>query len=499
MIRKTILRNTSLGMVSQGTGIVLAVLITPFTIHHLGLSTYGLWILVSSVVGYLGLTDFGLRPAIGRFIALHLAKNEQEEINVIAATSLISLTVSMLVIWSITLFAPFVFLHLFNLDGAQEQTAKILLWIIGLSIGLGLPLSVFDALLIGAGRYDITYAIDIAIAVVKAGVTIILLSLGYGVVSLVVSNLIFIAVAGCTQLIFAYRIFPNLRLAISQWKFNKLQELYKLGRWSFINTIWYRLAFTTDNVVIGYALNTEAVAVYSIAGRLISYALTGADSFSTVLMPHATALHAQENVTRQIKLLYESTKGSLLYAMFVGVIFWVYGHQVIVFWVGPKFGTADGILKILLLPMLSFIGAKTASVLLFTKGEKPYRWLSLIFSIDALSNVILSLILVRFYGMRGVAYGTLFTMTVTMVVILPVYTCHVFSIKWIEYLRNTYGIAIGIGAAFFMGIWLLNHIFPVTHLLSVGLVLLVSAGVYFSLVYKYCFHQAATPKTISAS
>src|SRR5262245_35767517 len=61
---------------------------SPFIVRRLGNTYYGLWVLVGSLVGYLGLLDFGVRAAVTRYIArLHTEHADDE------ASSLISTAV----------------------------------------------------------------------------------------------------------------------------------------------------------------------------------------------------------------------------------------------------------------------------------------------------------------------------------------------------------------------------------------------------------------------
>lgn len=61
-------------------GLVLALGISPFIIHHLGLATFGFWALVASLTGYAGLLDFGAGNALTKFIAELDALGDQDGI-----------------------------------------------------------------------------------------------------------------------------------------------------------------------------------------------------------------------------------------------------------------------------------------------------------------------------------------------------------------------------------------------------------------------------------
>lgn len=50
--------------------VLVAFFLTPFIVGRLGLLTYGVWSLLNSLVGYMGLIDLGIRGSVGRFLIL---------------------------------------------------------------------------------------------------------------------------------------------------------------------------------------------------------------------------------------------------------------------------------------------------------------------------------------------------------------------------------------------------------------------------------------------
>jgi O-antigen/teichoic acid export membrane protein len=77
----------------------IGLLITPYMIGKLGLSEYGLYTLIGSVVGTISVLDFGLSNTIVRFVAKYKAKNDRKsEENFLATTMLIYATISALIV-----------------------------------------------------------------------------------------------------------------------------------------------------------------------------------------------------------------------------------------------------------------------------------------------------------------------------------------------------------------------------------------------------------------
>ncbi|MGD0907564.1 MAG: hypothetical protein ABSA96_08275, partial [Candidatus Acidiferrales bacterium] len=48
---------------------LIAFFLSPFIVHHLGTSRYGVWVLIVSFTGYLGLLDLGVRGTINYYVA----------------------------------------------------------------------------------------------------------------------------------------------------------------------------------------------------------------------------------------------------------------------------------------------------------------------------------------------------------------------------------------------------------------------------------------------
>ncbi len=59
----------ALSYISLGIGNVISILYTPIMLRLLGQSEYGLYNLSNSIIGYLGVLDFGIGNAVIRYTA----------------------------------------------------------------------------------------------------------------------------------------------------------------------------------------------------------------------------------------------------------------------------------------------------------------------------------------------------------------------------------------------------------------------------------------------
>src|SRR5262245_20014133 len=69
------------------TGLAVSLLVMPILLNHVGIEEYGLWVLVSGVIGYIGLIQVvGMRGS-SRFMASHAVRNELDVVRNVAAFS----------------------------------------------------------------------------------------------------------------------------------------------------------------------------------------------------------------------------------------------------------------------------------------------------------------------------------------------------------------------------------------------------------------------------
>src|SRR5271154_5811802 len=120
-LKQRIFRNSSLEMASKVVGIAAGIFLSPFLIKRLTTETYGLWVLIGSVVGYFGFTDFGVRSATARLIAYYRGHEDTSMVNRTINTSLALLAASGLVVTLLTAALAPGFAHVFHIDPTGQN------------------------------------------------------------------------------------------------------------------------------------------------------------------------------------------------------------------------------------------------------------------------------------------------------------------------------------------------------------------------------------------
>src|SRR5512145_131848 len=107
----TVVRHVFLSSLSNYVGKIINLgvwfVLTPFILSQLGDATYGLWVLVGSVVGYGFLLDFGITGAVTKYVAEYRTRGEGGLARSLIATALwTNAGVGFVVIAASVLLAP---------------------------------------------------------------------------------------------------------------------------------------------------------------------------------------------------------------------------------------------------------------------------------------------------------------------------------------------------------------------------------------------------------
>jgi O-antigen/teichoic acid export membrane protein len=120
---------------------ILAFVVTPFLIKHLGRDTFGVWMLCLSVVGYYGLLELGVGSGVVRYVSYYNGLGDRKNVNEVMSTAMVLYLFVGLIIFLVSLFAARPIANFFKSD---EQLVW-LIRILGFASVIACPTNVLDA------------------------------------------------------------------------------------------------------------------------------------------------------------------------------------------------------------------------------------------------------------------------------------------------------------------------------------------------------------------
>jgi len=404
--------------VVTGTELLIGVFMLPFNVAHLGQAAYGLWVLVASVTVYFSMFDLGYGVALVRFAARYRAKGDTKGLNEIISTMFVVFSAVGLVAFTIALLISLNLERFFPLTPDQAKTGRIVLLFISSYVALQFPASVFGGIVNGFQRTYLNGAVAFVTALVVAGVNVIVLLSGYGLAELVAATTAVRILSIFAYALNAYRVFPDLRIRPRYFKRERLREVTGFSVFILIIDIANKLNYSTDAIVVGAFLGTSAVAIWAVAQRVIEIVQRISDQLNAVLFPVVVDNATVQRVDRLQEILVQGQRLSLAMVVPMATVLGLTARPLVMVWVGPQFSASVNIIYILSVVVALRVGNATSAVIL--KGSDLHKFLAVSNLSMAVGNLVLSVILVHFYGLIGVAIGTLIPMIViSMFVVFP--------------------------------------------------------------------------------
>jgi O-antigen/teichoic acid export membrane protein len=315
---------------------LLAFLMLPFIIHRVGDATYGLWAIVLSLSGYMGILNLGLRPAINKYVAEYNARNEQHKIVELVKAGIFIYSFSAVLIIILSLTVAWNLERLFTLPVESIEDAKLIVVFVGIQMSLGLIAVVYGGVISGLQRYDINNGIEIFVMISRTALILISLSYYQNIYALAVPHLA-MTITGYLLTYYFARKLISLDSTTGLFRLPDKETLKVLVRFSSItftiNIVGSLLAYL-DNILVASIVSVTFVTYYVIGNRLVTYTKKMLDAFVTVLSPAASVYYATDESYRLQSLFIYSIKMCKLISFPCLIFFLISGRSFIHYWIG---------------------------------------------------------------------------------------------------------------------------------------------------------------------
>jgi O-antigen/teichoic acid export membrane protein len=401
----TVARNVSTRYIAIAIEAAVGLVVLPFNVAHLGAAAYGLWMLTASVTAYFSVLDLGYSGAMVKFVAQYRAQRDGRALNEILSTLFFLFTAFGAAIYLAAILVAFNLGSIFSLTPDQVHTGRIVLLIISVNVALSSAFSVYGGVINGFQRYDLNNMVGALSSVVAAAANVGALLLGYGLVGLVAATTTVRVLTYAIYRANAYRVFPHLRIRASLFRVSRLREVTTFSVFMLLIDWANKLNYSVDAIVIGFALSTTAVAVWTVAERLAEVTQRLTNQLSDVLFPLIVNDDTEARNARLQQIFVQATRLSLGTVVPLGGALMLMAAPLVRAWVGPEFSGSVILVQLLSLVVIMRVGNATGATLL--KGAGRHRLLAFTNITAAISNLALSLLLVRWLGLVGVAIGTM--------------------------------------------------------------------------------------------
>jgi O-antigen/teichoic acid export membrane protein len=399
-----IVRNTLSNSVGRVVTMATSFVMTPFILHSVGEAAFGTWVLANVLVSYGALLDLGMGSAIVKHVADARAREDIDDAHTLLATATRAYAGLAVVAVTAGLVLSTVGSRLIGV-GTGASTGRAVLVLVSVTFAINLAATPVTATLRGLQRYDVTNALTVVSALTTAALTVVVLRSGGGLVGMVAVTVPVALVSQAVAVVVLRRVDRTFAVRWSPTSRSAARKLTRFGLTLTVSQVAVLLQKRTSEIVIGALVSVSAVAPYALARRLSDLPHMISDQFIKVLLPVASELHATGSPEAMRRLYLASTRVTLALMFPLGLCTAFLSADLLELWVGAQYRDQAVLVVILVIASVAFTSQWPAGSVFQGMGRfGPFAVASLL---SGVANVALSLLLVRPFGLVGVAVGTL--------------------------------------------------------------------------------------------
>ena len=439
-MKKTNQRKT--GAILSYVGITINTLIqllyTPLLIRMLGQSEYGLYSLISSIIGYLTVMDLGFGNAIVVFTAKYRAQGKDlEEQKLHGMFNIIFKVIGFIAL----ILGIILFFNIENIFGKtmtnyEIEKMKIMMLILSFNLLLTFFFAIYNSIITAYERFTFHKILSILHSILKPLIMIPLLFLGFKSITLcIVITFINLLVVISNYIYCRKKIGIKIKYMGFDKKIMKIVLGYSI--WIFIGTIVDKINWSVDNFVLGAVSGTIAVSVYSIAATLNNLFINISTAISGVLLPKMARLVAKN--TSKEELTNELIKVGriqyyIIFLLCSGLI--LFGKNFIISWAGKEYEQSYYVALLLIIPVcVPLIQNLGLSIM---QAMNKFKFKSISTFIMAIINVIISIYFAKKWGAVGAALGTAISLVICNIILINIYYYKVIKLNVILFWKNIF-------------------------------------------------------------
>ncbi len=410
------------GVASNIINIILLLISYPVYLQFLGYEKLGVWMVLSTVLTFMQMSNLGMGPAITKLVAEEYGGKNVQGIMSYAKTGLLTVSATGIIALTVLILLKKPIIGIFKLGPENAALALSLLPFVGILTVYAFLVQILTATLTGLGRIDQVNYRDSACRAVSLGVAVVLLISGQGIASLLIASAASSVVMHISSIILIRKII-NLQILKLSWDQKAFRKLVSFGIAVLGSSIFGMLLSPFNKIMLSRYAGVAVIPVYEIAFNASFQVRNLIETAFRALVPEISRISA--NITVQAKeRIGQIYRRSMRLIFLLGtptyVTLVIVSPLLLKFWLGDRFeGSLPGVLRIMLLGTFLSLLNVPAYYIIMGLGKMSYCFLSHV--IQGILNVVLvgiAIFSIKTLSAASVAFFSTVAMSMTTIYII---------------------------------------------------------------------------------
>ena len=404
MAQSKIAKGAIISYVSIFLNIVISLVYTPWMIHQIGVSDYGLYSLVGTFLGYFML-DFGLSGTITRFVAKYRAEgNEQKVANMLGLTAKVYLALDS-IIFAVVFVLYFFLTDIFGggLTPEELEKLKVLYCIAGTFSVLSFLFKPVSGAMMAYEYFVENKSLDMLVRVGTVVFIVIMLFLGGNVY-----HLVFITgFVGFSAALLRYTILirkSRLKINWSYFEKAELIGLFSFSVWVLVIQLSQMFRLSLIPTILGIFNNTTEISIFSVGRNLEGMIFTISAALNGLFLPLVSRMVHSGDRKGIMDLMIRVGRIQLYVILLIFSGFCVFGRPFIHLWVGDAFYASYYVFLLLVFVNILSLTVHIGVDVVFVENKIKHTAKRVL--VSSLIGLVLSVLVAPKYGAVGCAAAT---------------------------------------------------------------------------------------------
>lgn len=458
----------------------------PIVIHYIGLSLYGVWVIIFGLVTMLAIFDLGLGGTFVTQLSMALAREDIHQVRQILTLSvLFYLTLGALFSPLLYFVVPLLPSWLHIAPHFWHRVEPLVPWLY-LFVFLSQAFSAFTSLAAADQRFALIATLGVLGQLTNSGLLILLLVFHVGLPSFIIA-------------LYASWLLPTIVYGIlsigilQQWPFTLpwpfprplIAQLASFSGWLQINRIANQITNEIDRVLIGIYVSPAAAGVFQIAYRITRVAKSLPGSLSGAILPVISHWEATDNHDHIRHSFRDATRYLVVLTFFVGVFFWSSERVIFHFWLEHHY--QGEFIAMALLTITVAVNSLTAIGTTILRGMGTPRLESYYAMVNATLKIAISLSLAASLKLPGILLGTAIGTILGSFYFLWLFFRHI-HLSWNEGLWSWIGPIVVTSTITGVITNVLARQLPLPSERIGSLILSAVLGIFYTIIFAYGLH-----------
>jgi len=409
---------TASSVLAKTIGLLASLISVPLTYRYLGAERYGIWMILISFMAAMSFADLGIGNGLMNAVSEAYGKNDRNLASeyVTSAFVMMFCIAGLLAIAGAIAYPILPWTRLLNVRSVMAATdgAQAFAVLFG-SLVVNIPLGVIPRVQAGLQKgYASQIVTSFGSVLSLAGIVLVIWGKGS------LAGLVFASVSGpiVATLINGQILFRENPWLIPAWhcfRRNSAQKILNLGLMFFVLQCAFAISFSSDNIVIAQIMGAGAVAVYAVPQKLFSFVSLLISLGATPLWPAYGEAIARGEGTWVRRAFLRSLWITLAITIPLSALLTISAPKILRIALGESLHPPTSLLSVL--AVWAVVNSLSNVIAVLLNGAGVLRVMTITAVFASVSNLGLSILLTRRYGLMGVCLASIFAQ---MFITIPV-------------------------------------------------------------------------------